>query len=279
VSAPVSTRGVLHPYEVDLLCVHAEVEPPFPLEIPSTGTSEAERSVVFQGARESLELRGLADANGPAGIADELVRLLRHRTGALDLVVFGESGALRATLLVGPAPHALLAVQRDGDEEGAVRLRSVPVDRSADALVALVPDVDAASASPFALPVRALRAAEEVIADRVAAGEPVREDDLLDLLERGGLNDRATRRMIACLQPVQGQGQLGGSRPNGLRGDDEDHVRFGAELAWVDTPRGRFRLAEEPGADGSGWISVNPLGREDLRAEARRLLGPLRRDG
>jgi len=263
----------LHPYEVDLLCTYAEVDPPFPLDIPVSGTSDAERSVVYQAARETLEARGLADEGGPVGIAADFVRYLRDRTGAIDLVLADEKATLNAVVLV-DGHHALLAVQRDDDEDRLVRLRELQLDRAVDGLLRLVPLVEQAGSSPITLPLRALRSAEAAIAERMDSGVPFGENDLPDLLERNGVDDQVVRRMIAHLQPVLGQGQLGASRPNGLSGEDREDVRHGEELSWLDTPRGRYKLSVQ-----DEWVSANPLGREDMRGAARRLLGGLRRDG
>ena len=74
--------------------------------------------------------------------------------------------------------------------------------------------------------------------------------------------------MVTHLQPVLGSGQAGVAK----RDDTEDQWhRAGDELRWVDTPRGRFRLAE----DGE-WISVNPFAVDELRATLRRLAATVR---
>ncbi|MET1073939.1 MAG: ESX secretion-associated protein EspG [Umezawaea sp.] len=263
----------LHPYEVDLLCTYAEVEPPFPLEVPSSGTTDLERSVVFQAALQTLQARGLATEGGPIGDAEEFVRMLRDRSGALDVVVVGEKSTVRAVAMV-DGRTALLAVQRSDEEDEVVRLRSLGLDPAVDAPVRLIPAVEQAGSSPVNVPLRALRAAEAEMARRIEDGGEFREAELPDLLEHNGVDDRVLRRMLAHLQPVLGQGQLGASRPNGLAGDDREDVRFGAELSWLDTPRGRYKVSQE-----GEWVSANPLPREDVRDAVRRLLAPLRRDG
>ncbi|MEO6088587.1 MAG: ESX secretion-associated protein EspG, partial [Umezawaea sp.] len=172
----------LHPYEVDLLCTYAEVEPPFPLEVPSSGTTLLERSVVFQAAQQTLQARGLAGEGGPVGLAEEFVRLLRDRSGALDVVVVDEKSTTRAVALV-DGRTALLAVQRSDEEDEVVRLRSLSIDRAVDALVRLIPDVEQAGSSPISVPVRALRAVEADMARRIEDGDRFGEAELPDLLE------------------------------------------------------------------------------------------------
>ena len=80
----------LLPVEVDLLCVFAEVEAPFPLDIPATGVTGIEQRMRFRDAREQLTDRGLADENGPLGVAEDFVFLLRSSTGVLDMVLATE---------------------------------------------------------------------------------------------------------------------------------------------------------------------------------------------
>jgi hypothetical protein len=62
---------------------------------------------------------------------------------------------------------------------------------------------------------------------------------------------------------VLGNGQVGVAR----RDDSEDQwQRVGDELRWLDTERGRFRLAGD-----EEWMSVHPLPRDEIRDEIRKL--------
>src|SRR4051812_48349988 len=110
-------RGhALHPVEVELLCTFAEVAAPFPLEVPSSGVTELERLVMYQGARELMTERGLADEAGPLGVADDFVYLLRNATGVLDLVLGQERPTLAAVVLT-YRDEALLVTQDLTDPE------------------------------------------------------------------------------------------------------------------------------------------------------------------
>jgi hypothetical protein len=84
-----------------------------------------------------------------------------------------------------------------------------------------------------------------------------------EVLRQQGIDDRVARRMVSHLQPVLGNGQVGTARRDET---EEQWTRFGEELRWLDTERGRFRLAGD-----DEWMSVNPLPREDIRAEIRKL--------
>src|SRR5919198_6172135 len=132
-------RGeLMHPVEVELLCAFAEVAAPFPLELPASGTTEVERLVMYQGAREMLTERGLADEAGPLGLADDFVYLLRNATGVLDLVLATDRPTLGAVVLT-YRDEALLVTQELGDPDRMVRMKAVTLDDSVEDLVRLVP--------------------------------------------------------------------------------------------------------------------------------------------
>jgi hypothetical protein len=255
----VNAGAPLHTVEVDLLCVFAEVEAPFPLEIPSSGTSDAEQRSLFRSAREQLTARGLADENGPLGVAEDFVFLLRSCTGVLDMVLAKEELLLAAAVLV-HRDEALLVTQDLASDDGMVRMKAATLDEAIDDLVRLVPRVDAPLTAPFSLPRRALEATFTALVDR---DEPLTQQEVDDLIAAQGIDDRIVRRMMSHLQPVLGNGQVGVAR----RDDTEDQwQRVGEELRWLDTERGRFRLAGD-----ADWMSVNPLPREEIRDTIRKL--------
>ncbi|TCO58627.1 ESX secretion-associated protein EspG [Actinocrispum wychmicini] len=263
---------VLHPVEVDLLCSFAEVEPPFPLEIPATGLTEAERTLMFHGARQQLEARGLADGEGPTGLADEFVHLLKFGNGVLDLVVAQEKTTVGAIVLVDRA-SALIVVQRAAETSGGVLVRQLSLDDAVDELMRIIPRLEPAQIAPFTLPRKALQQAfEALVADlpEVDGVEPRRLDagQVDEILARHGVDDRVSRRMVQYLQPVYGNGQAGVAVRSGQY---EDWQRVGEEVRWLDTANGRFMLA----GDGD-WMSVNPLAPEDTRSALRRLAAQLR---
>jgi hypothetical protein len=266
-------RGeILHPVEVDLLCTFAEVEPPFPLEIGSTGETDIERTVRFAGAREQLTERGLADEDGPLGVADDFVYLLRNATGVLDLVVAQEKHTLSAAVLT-YRDEALLVTQDATDPESMVRMKALSLDDAVEDLVRLIPVLDASMSSPFNLPRRAVENAFSALVahlpeDEETPPEALRSDQVDELLRTHGIDERVARRMVSHLQPVLGNGQAGTAKRD--QTEDQWH-RVGTELSWLDTPRGRFRLAE----DGE-WISVNPLSLDEIRAALRRLAASIR---
>ncbi|CAM4133740.1 ESX secretion-associated protein EspG [Kibdelosporangium persicum] len=262
----------LHPIEVELLCAFAEVEPPFPLEIPDTGLTEAERSAVFHAAGEQLAERGLADDEGPLGLADEFVHLLRYGGGVLDLVVAEEKTTVGAVVLVHRG-DALVVVQRAADPFGTVVLRQATLDRAVDELYQIIPRLDAAPTTPFTLPRKPLQAAFEALIADLPTEDGVRPRRLPprvveEILAQHGVDDRVSRRMVQYLQPVLGNGQAGVAR---RAGPDGDWHRAGDEIRWLDTENGRYQL------DGDGdWMSVNPFAPEEIRSALRKLAATLR---
>lgn len=255
----VNAGAPLHPVEVDLLCVFAEVEAPFPLEIPASGESDVEQRALFRSAREQLTERGLADENGPLGVAEDFVFLLRSCTGVVDMVLAKEELTLAAAVLV-HRDEALLVTQDLASPELMIRMKAATLDEALDDLVRLVPRADVPLTAPFSLPRRALEAAFEAL---TAREEPLMAQEVDEVLRSQGIDDRVSRRMASHLQPVLGNGQVGVAR----RDQTEDQwQRVGDELRWLDTERGRFRLAGD-----DEWMSVNPLSRDEIRAEIRKL--------
>ena len=255
----VNAGAPLHPVEVDLLCAFAEVEAPFPLEIPASGHSDVEQRALFKSAREHLTERGLADENGPLDVAEDFVFLLRSCTGVVDMVLAKEELTLAAAVLV-HRDEALLVTQDLASEDQMVRMKAATLDEALDDLVRLVPRAEVPLSAPFSLPRQALEAAYNALVERE---EPLMAQQVDEVLRAQGIDDRVTRRMVSHLQPVLGNGQIGVAR----RDDTEDQwQRVGDELRWLDTERGRFRLAGD-----AEWMSVNPLPRDEIRSELRKL--------
>ncbi|MPZ85768.1 MAG: hypothetical protein GEV28_37485 [Actinophytocola sp.] len=263
----------LLPVEVDLLCTFAEVEAPFPLEVPASGVTDIERRVRFGSAREQLTDRGLADENGPLGVAEDFVFLLRSGTGVLDLVLATEKLGLAVALMT-HRDESLLVTQELSDPDGVIRMKAVTLDEAVDDLMRLIPAMEASLTAPFSLPRRALEDAFDAMMARMpddpetGTPDPMTASEVDDLLRSHGIDDRVSRRMVSHLRPVLGNGQAGLAR----RDDTEDQWRrVGEELRWLDTERGRYRLAGD-----DTWMSVNPLPREEIRSELRRLAAQTR---
>jgi hypothetical protein len=252
--------------EVDLLCAAAGVAPPFPLRVPSAGTTSTERRAVLRAAGERLAARGLADERGPLGVAEAFTYLLRDARMSLDLVLSAGSDTLGA-LLLARRDLAVLVTQELAATE-SVSMAELPFDDAVDELLRLIPDHGAAFASPFSLPKAALDRVYRALLDR--QGKPLGLDEWEHLLAAHGIDDRLARRLVTHLQPVVGNGQMGLAVRGGYA---NQWRRAGAELRWLDTERGRFQLVD---TDDGGWLSVNPMHGHDLASSVRGLAWSLR---
>jgi len=210
--------------ELDLLAAHAGVRFPFPLRVPEFGRIAGEREVLLAAAGVTLRVRGWAGRRGPLGVAAELVTALREYRGTVDLVLAGPDSVVGVVAMV-YRTWALICCQplTGAHASTGVWIRRVAQSVLADQLIGMVPEVAPVRAMPITLP--------------PDGDDPGVLDDLGELLPE-----------------LTGSGQLGATR----RGTGE---RSGAELSWLDGPRGRVRVnrAED------GWLSVNPLRRNEMR--------------
>ena len=211
--------------ELDLLAAHAGVPLPFPLRVPEFGRIAGEREVLLAAAGATLRMRGLAGERGPLGVAAEVVTALGEYRGTVDLVLAGPDTAVGAVAMVYRSWALICSQPLTGDPETLVRIRRVAQNALADELIGMVPEVAAAPAMPITLPPDGA------------------DSDVLD-------------QLAGLLPELSGRGQLGATRR--VAGGT---ARAGTELSWLDGPRGRVRV--DRAADG--WVSVNPLRRNDMR--------------
>jgi hypothetical protein len=269
--------AILHPVEVDLLCAFADVEAPFPLDVPSVGTTDRERRMLFGAAREQLTARGLADDRGPCGVAESFVRLLRTATGTLDLVLANGSATVGAVVLV-DGESAVLATQRPDQPGQTVAMRAMPLDHAVGELVTMVPMLGPAAVPAFTLPMRPLRRMFDAMTARLPGdnrpAQPFSVSEMDDLLYECGIDEQFARRLTSTLRPVIGSGQAGATQRESMFADWR---RIAREIRWVDTPRGRVRLSGgDTQTEPADWISVNPFTQHDIRTALRELAAHLR---
>jgi EspG family len=251
--------------ELDLLASYAGAELPFPLQVPAFGRVQPERDVLFATAGETLRMRGLADADGPLALADRLVALLARRSGGVDLVLGGPDWESGAVALVAGA-GAVLCLQRfNAAEQHLVETYEVATDALAGELYSLVPELPGGHTIPLRLPLRALRAAHDLIQ---SADRELGEARLYEELLAGGVDATAAGKLASLLHPLEGYGQMGTTR----QGGDGHDVRVGSELSWVDTSSGRYRISAD-----DGWVSVNPLHPDELFSRLRDFVSRVRR--
>jgi hypothetical protein len=206
--------------------------------------------------------------------------MLAHRTGSIDIVVGGLDWQSGAVALV-DATHAVLCLQRFNDVEGdLVEAYRVATDSLAAELVRLVPEWPGGHSIPIRLPLRAVRAAQAVLTDAYSEDDEQVEQDsdpevveqrLRATLREHGVDAGAAGKLVSVLHPLECYGQMGVTRP----GPDGEDVRVGAELSWIDTPRGRYSISST--SDGDGWVSINPLHPDELLGMARGFVSAARR--
>ncbi|HEY0449388.1 ESX secretion-associated protein EspG [Actinophytocola sp.] len=253
--------------EVDLLCAAANSAPPFPLRIAQRGTTVRERRAVLRAAGAELAAKGLADDRGPLGVAEGFAHLLQDCTLTLDMVLSIGTDVLGAVLLAQGDFAVLTTQQLTGD--GTLCMAELRLDDAVDELLSFIPAHEAAMTSPFSLPAGALDRVYRDLLARRDRGD-VSPEEWEDLLATHGIGDRLARRLVSHLQPVLGNGQVGLANRGGYA---NEWRRFGQELRWLDTERGRFQLV--PGDDGE-WMSVNPMHANELSSAVRRMAGSLR---
>ncbi|HEY0636749.1 MAG TPA: ESX secretion-associated protein EspG [Pseudonocardiaceae bacterium] len=264
--------------ELDLLATYAGAELPFPLQVPSFGRVPDERDLLFAGAGATLRVRGLADDDGPAGLADQLVALLARRTGTVDLVLGGPGWESGAVALVDRSTAVLCLQRFNPEEHHLVDAHQVDGDTLAAELMALVPELAGGHSIPLRLPLHAVRSAHEILVRAQRAGtDPDRRDveqRVYEELRAGGVDPTAAGKLATVLHPLEGYGQLGVTRP----GDGGEDVRVGHELSWIDTPGGRYRVGSSAGGrDHDGWVSINPLHPDELYTLVRGFVSTVRR--
>lgn len=234
--------------ELDLLATHAGVPVPFPLRVPSFGRIPAERQLLLATAGQTLRPRGLADADGPRGLAAEVVAALRAHRGAIDLVLTDARRTVGVLALV-CGPSALLCAQTlDDDPAGPIRISRCRETLLSRELGKLIPARPAAHTLPIILPGAVVRPTGET--DERRLREQVRA--------HGG-DPAALDQLVGVVSNLTGRGQLGVTR--GGR-------RAGPELSWLDGPLGRVRVGRTEG----GWVSINPLGQDKIRTELSELV-------
>jgi hypothetical protein len=265
IADPVALHPVaLHPVEVDLLCALAEVRAPFPLDIPSVGTTHEQRRHLFGVARAQLSARGLADNRGPQGIAATFVRMLRSCAGTVDLVL-AHHGVNRGAVAMVDGPRTLLAAQSPDEATRIVRMVELPTDDAVRELFGLVPALAPGGVPAFTVPLRPIR---EVFGRldrrRQATGTvtPLSEDEIEGLLWESGVDERVAARLLTTMTRISGSGQIGATR---RRAASSRWQRLPGETHWV-----LDRTADDQ------WASVGPLSRNDIRAVTRELAALVR---
>ena len=255
--------------ELDLLATYTGATIPFPLVVPSFGRIPDDRDELFGAAGATLQHRGLADQDGPTGLARGLADALQNRHATIYLITTGPDGPIGIVAILRHRHRTLLCRQPLHDSSASlVDIRAAPSDSLADALCEHIPDMPAAKVMPLRVPADAVRDLHtsatanpdrntQQLEQQIASRHNCPADDLHTIVRIGGT---ATRH-----------GQLGATRAT-PQGD----ARIGTELSWLDTATGRVKISTDR-AGAHEWISINPLRRNEIRTSITNLIALIRR--
>jgi EspG family len=215
--------------------------PPYPLDLPSPGTTYGERAQVVAEIWAQLARRGVVDAGPrrrlPAGIDDALSVLAKGRIIIDGIIDLGEQVSLLAAK---DGVRAALVMQRDDD----IRLfATMDAALLSGRLVELLPHFPPAHGQPVSLPYQLLTD----VLGKLARGD-IDENELEQSLRVAGVRGRDVRWIAGLAQ-----------------GDQRHAVQFGLNiegnrvgvLSWYATEQGGVLVTRQK-ASGSDWVTITP---------------------
>ncbi|MET0235463.1 MAG: ESX secretion-associated protein EspG [Kibdelosporangium sp.] len=221
---PTSRGVVLSHLEFDLLWEdHTGQRPPYPIEVPSHGTTAAERDELGEQVFAALEQAGLVAGDDIDPGLRELFDLLDRPVWSVDALVFGEK-ALRV-LAARKENQGLLAVLDDQE----IFLEPIRDDELVAAMMSVVGDLPGGPGEPVRLPREALSTAMDTY---VRKGYDGFERELAAV----GITGRMVRAAATLVESKRTcAGQLGANGPGGRS----------PVLSWYDTSAGRYAVTVE----------------------------------
>lgn len=221
---------------------------PFPLEIPTHGSSAEERRKIRGRVYAQLQKRGLAAVDRPTSDLANTLRLLAGPRVSIDLVALRDMAAttpLRA-VVAARGGRAVLAVQRDL----VISLTEVQGNAIVAAIVDLLPVNRAGPGQRLTVPDAALRAYPASSGRHRARGSG---DTGQPPAQGTDDHDGALRSITAIMaRPTVRAGAIGV-----LLGDGRGASRRLPGLSFFDTDQGRY-LAAAQHRDGGTWITLSP---------------------
>lgn len=207
---------------------------PLILDVPSPGTTRAERAALETTVWAALVDRELADDHGRAtATLVTVLGVIGRRRWAVELRTFGPDP--RCALLAVHGVQAVLAVL----DQGKLRLARVPDTGIAGTLLSLLPDVPAGNGHTVTV-------AADVLTEAAAAGTPAAAWNVL----RGHGVDRDDAGSVITMTTGSFRtGQIAAE----LRGPDGRLTRAPRIVAFYDTPRGRYRAVHT-----AGHLTIGP---------------------
>jgi hypothetical protein len=240
----IKTDFALSTREFDFLWAHLGLgRMPYPVDVPSAGTTIQERARLREQTFEGLRDKGLLrDERLEPDLAD-LLRVLAAPTVSVDTVGFGD-GPLRGLVASDGSRAALVALY--GDTLSFAEIRPTAL---ATSIVDVLPPGDAGSRPAISLPYQALQKAVNGDDD-----DPFGDGDERDILISNGLSDEDATTLVELADRRVRGGQFGVTtlRPP-TRTRPGARTRSKTMVTWFDTADGRYLMVH----DGA-WISLAP---------------------
>lgn len=243
---------------------------PYPIEVPSHGTTMDERRMLRGRTLAELATHGLMDGHGRVDprVEQGLV-LLATASLSVDLVQIPDYQApVVSALAASDGADAVLAVR---DEQG-VWLRPLYPDALVSEVIGLLPAGrrgsersitmsrdEALGVAPARVPVPARGAAESAEPATPAFGFRRPARSRVPLAERTAGDPREDYARLL------GQPRLRGGQLGATRRDEVGMKRRSPVLAWFDTASGRYLSLSRSGPDGHEWVTVSPADDKTLR--------------
>ncbi|MGH3517307.1 MAG: ESX secretion-associated protein EspG [Haloechinothrix sp.] len=256
-------------------------EQPYPLEVPSHGSTIDERRVLRQRALAEMSASGIRDAHGRLDPRLENgLALLSSGSLTVDAVHIPEFKEPSVTMLAATNGTAAVLATQDAD---GIWVRSIYPEALASEVIALLPQGrrgtersvtmsrdDALRTAPAQVPVPA-RAADADDARTPAFGfrRPART--------RTPLSERTAGDPRQDYAQLLGQPRLRGGQIAANSRDEVGMRRRSPVLAWFDTASGRYLSLSRTGPDGHEWVTISPADAKTLRSRLVEMISDVRR--
>lgn len=246
----ITPEYLLSPAELDVLWHDLDQgRLPYPLDVPSLGSTMEERARLRLDVLDGLQRRGLANDQRLL----DLLRLLANHRVAVDAVANMERRPVRA-VAASDDDQAVLAVI-DEDQIGLLEVRPTSLAKS---IVGVLSDGTAGPGSALSLRVETLTAAVALQEEPEESDDPWGDEDLDEkqALQRAGLSKQDATVIGELAENRVAGGQFGVTRRDGSRYREE---RSDVLVNWFDTPQGRYLMVRE-----NGWLSLSPTDNERI---------------
>ncbi|MFI6095729.1 ESX secretion-associated protein EspG [Lentzea sp. NPDC051213] len=250
----ITPEYLLSPREFDVLWHELRLgRMPYPLDLPTEGATESERTALVQETLAGLRGRGLANDQR----LHHFLRVLDDHEVSVDAVA-GLDRTVRA-LAASDGTLAVLAII-DDDRIGLVGIRPTGLARE---IVEVLPEGEPGPGT--ALSVR-LQSLQEAVALQDSEEEESDDpwgsaDDELDdkqALQRAGLSTQDAAQI----------GELTANRvAGGQFGVTQGRQRSGVVINWFDTDRGRYLMV-----NSDGWLSLSPTDNDRIATRINAVL-------